>query len=213
MDVDADGAPGPRELLLRAVIEEVAERGYDAATADHISQRAGVPHAVFLDMFGEKQTCFLAAYRGCADDLIAHVTVPIENAPGYRECVQAGLTAFLMYLAEHPSSARACLVEGFGAGPEAIEIRDAVMRSFARFLDSLQQRALPGVDPMPLLSEATVGGVYETVMTRIRSNQVSALPRLTSPLAYFLLAPLVGHEIARREVGLSSEPLGDSSDA
>lgn len=168
-------------------------------------------HDKLVELFGDKKACFLAAYRGYVEKLVANVTEPVRRAPRCREGMHGALAAFLMFLADNPSNARACLVEGFAAGPEVDEIRDRAMRNLARFLDSLQRNALPDAEPVPLLSEATIGGIYQTVATRIRGNQASSLPGLAKPLSYFLLAP-VGHEAALREVGLPTSDRGRPPD-
>jgi AcrR family transcriptional regulator len=194
--VTVGGLGSDRARLLGAVVDEVAERGYEAAALDRICERAGVPEALFKELFGDKHTCFLAACQALADDLMADVASSVHCAANWRESVHAGVGAFLGYLADHPRAASACMVEGLAAGPEALEIRDRTLRSFATLLEALQEFAPTIPDPHSLRSELTVGGIYETAMTRIRNQESSTLPDLEPSLSHFLLAAAVGHDSA-----------------
>jgi len=190
----------PRGALLAAIVSEVAERGYKRTTMVGICSRAGVTPTVFREHFASTETCFLAACRAFADELISRVARALDGSVDWEDGVRTGLGVFLEYLAEHPEAARACMVEGLAAGPEALAIRDVGMRAFAHFVDAFQHRAPDIVEANVLFSEATVGGIYGIVIRRIRDGETSTLPQLLSSLAYFLLAPIVGCPRARLEL-------------
>lgn len=205
MDVEVPAAPHrARADLVAAVVAEVAELGYQQASVAGICERAGVPLTVFAEEFADKEACFLEACQELADALLTQVAAAVESTPDWQDGVRAGLGAFLTYLAEHPSAARACLVEGLAAGPEALAIRDLAMRAFAHFVDIFHTRASEAGGHSTLVSEASVGGIYGIVIRRIRNGQTSTLPELLSSLAYFLLAPVVGCPRARRELSGST---------
>ena len=107
-DGDPDSS-SPRARLLSAVVDQVAECGFESATVRAICRRAGVAQAVFVQLFPDKKACFLAACRALAEGLIAKVGAALEGAHDWREQVRTGLDAFLTYLADHPTAARACL--------------------------------------------------------------------------------------------------------
>ena len=190
-----------RDRLLEAIVAEVDERGYEATTVAGVCRRAGTTLAVFGANFAGKADCFLAACQALADTLLSQVRAALESSRDWQDGVRAGLAAFLAYLADHPGAARACMVEGFAAGPEAVQIRDATMRSFVGLFDDFQDRAVDaGATTRALVSEAAVGGVYEIVARRIRDGAAESLPELLPALAYFLLAPVLGRPQARREL-------------
>src|SRR6478672_2815240 len=54
-----------RARLLRAMTDEVAERGYAATTAVGVIRRAGVSSRAFYEIFPGVEDCFLAAYDAC----------------------------------------------------------------------------------------------------------------------------------------------------
>jgi AcrR family transcriptional regulator len=188
-----------RARLLDAVIDAVDELGYADTTVADICRRAGVGRADFLDVFPDKHACFLAACNALSDALIGRAAAAVEEAADWQQTLRAGLGSVLAYLAHHPVEARACLVEGLAAGPEALAIRDVTMGAFATLLDAFLDSVPEVVASSAPVSEATVGGIYEVIIRRIRDGQTSSLPQLRSSLAYVLLAPVVGGERARLE--------------
>src|SRR5258708_2487926 len=193
-----------RAALLDAIVTEVAEVGYEAASVASICRRSAVAQTLYCELFADKQACFLAACRAFADEILARVSAASEGVRDWERGVRAGLDAFLTYLADHPSAAHALLIEGLAAGPEALAIRDIAMRAFAGFLDTFPERDGEVRDRAALVSEASVGGIYGIVTRRIRDGKTSTLPELSSSLSYFLLAPVVGCPRARLELSTSA---------
>ena len=202
------GHPAPvqpvRARLITSAIAEVAELGYDHAGVAGICVRAGVSRATFQREFSGKEECFLAACQAFADALVTRVRASLHDVRTWQEGVRAGLGVFLTHLAENPTAARACLVEGLAAGPPALAIRDVAMRTFADLVDLFHVQAPEGVDHSALVSEASVGGIYGIVLRRIRDGDTAQLPTLASELAYYLLAPVVGCPQARLELAGSA---------
>jgi AcrR family transcriptional regulator len=73
-------AASQRTRLLEAVGRTVADKGYSAATIEHIVRDAGVSKKTFYEHFSDKLDCFLAAYEAASDELLAHVTAAQEAA-------------------------------------------------------------------------------------------------------------------------------------
>ena len=207
-EVLGGGQPVPvqalRARLITAAVAEVAELGYEHAGVAGICVRAGVSRETFQTEFSGKEECFLAACQAFADALVARVRASGQDARTWQEGVRAGLGVFLTYLAENPTAARACLVEGLAVGRPALAIRDVAMRTFADLVDLFHVQAPDGVDHSALVSEASVGGIYGIVLRRVRDGDTAQLPALASELAYYLLAPVVGCPQARLELAGSA---------
>jgi AcrR family transcriptional regulator len=189
------------ERLLEAVTNEVAEHGYHGSTVHGICRRAGVSQDEFDAVFAGKHECFIASFRAQADELVAHVRGAIRGAPDWRTGAERGLDAFLDYLARRPAAARACLIEGLLAGPQALAIRDEAMRAFAHLFDIFQEHAPhASATDTPVLSEAAVGGIYEVITSRIRDGRTASLPALREQLTYLVVAQAAGQARARSEL-------------
>jgi AcrR family transcriptional regulator len=190
-----------RERLLDAVTLEVAELGYHGASVPGICRRAGVTQEQFDEVFAGKHECFIASFRAQSDELVAHVRGAIRDAPDWRTGAEQGLDAFLDFLARRPAAARACLIEGLLAGPQALAIRDEAMHAFARLFDIFQEHAPHASSTeSPVLSEAAVGGIYEVVASRIRDGKTASLPGLRDQLTYLVMAQAAGRARARSEL-------------
>lgn len=192
----------PRRLLLDAMIETVALRGYDRTTVSRVLFSAGVQEAVFSEHFHDKHDCFLRA----VDELIGHVEheamTQFAQAMPWPERVRAGLRSLLDALAEHPAGASVAFVEILGAGPDAYERARAALRLFTSLLEEGRSYvAEPGQLPAHT-SEAIVGGIVSIVHRRVLQGDTAQLPALHADLTYFALLPYLDHDRALAVAGL-----------
>lgn len=124
-----------RQRLLRAAVEEVAERGYASSTAAGVYGRAGVSSRAFYDNFRGLPDCYLAAYKHCADvttEALREGAASTGLAP--LERFGRVLSTYLRLLADEPAIARTFLVEVYAAGPAAIARRVEVHQRFVTML-------------------------------------------------------------------------------
>ncbi|UGS39046.1 HTH-type transcriptional repressor FabR [Capillimicrobium parvum] len=126
-----------RERLLNAAAAVFAEQGYAKATAEAISREAGMSKATFYEHFTNKEDAILALFDESAEQLVrrmAQATGQVAAAPEAQ--IRAGGRAFLQALAEDPQRAQTLLVEIIGAGPRAVERRDAMLERFASLVEA-----------------------------------------------------------------------------
>ncbi|HEU4657214.1 MAG TPA: TetR/AcrR family transcriptional regulator [Capillimicrobium sp.] len=125
-----------RERLLDAAAHVFARHGYAGATAEAISREAGMSKATFYEHFDNKEDAIIALFETSAQALaqrMAEATSTVLDSP--EEQMRAGGRAFLEGLAQHPERAQTLLVEIIGAGPRAMERRDAMLEQFAALVD------------------------------------------------------------------------------
>jgi len=121
-----------RERLFQAAATVFARSGYAEASAESISREAGMSKATFYEHFANKEECILALFDEGARTVLgamAEATAGAGEDP--RERMRAGIRAFLQQLASHGNESQTLLVEIIGAGPRAIERRDAILQTFA----------------------------------------------------------------------------------
>ena len=135
-----------RQRLLRAVTQIVAETGYASATITGIVKRAGVSPNAFYEHFATKEECFLAAYDGFAQHLLARVAAGLEVGGGWEEFVGSAARAYLGALDDDRVAACAFLVEMDAAGPTARGRRTVALAAFATLLAG-RHRAMRARDP------------------------------------------------------------------
>jgi AcrR family transcriptional regulator len=181
-----------RQRLFDAMAEVVAEVGYEEASVERVLVAAGVSRRTFYELFSDREDCFVAAYDAA---MRAAFKVVVDaylecNTPARR--IEAALAAFLTHWAEHPATARMCIVEVFAAGARARERRAEFMERFAALMehalgDLRGDRALDR-----LAAQALVGGVHEVIYGPIDRRDVRELPGLASEIVSSQIAPLVG---------------------
>jgi AcrR family transcriptional regulator len=186
-----------RRRIMDAIAELTAEQGYDSTKIGDIVRRAGVARKTLYDNFEGKEEVFLAAFDAAFEEAIGRVEEACAKIEGgWEERVQAGLAAFLAYVAEKPALARMCMIEALSATPTATErYEDAVQR----FVE-LTKRTVPDIDQLPdTVDETLVGGVAWIVYQQIRRGEAEKAEDLLPELSEFMLAPFLSaaeHETA-----------------
>jgi AcrR family transcriptional regulator len=178
-----------RRRIMNAIAELTAEQGYDATKIGDIVRRAGVARKTLYDNFEGKEEVFLAAFDAAVDEVFRRVEEDCAKAgDGWEEQVQAGLAAFLRYVAEEPALARMCMIEALSATPAATERYEQAVQ---RFVD-LTKSTVPHNDQLPeTIDETLVGGVAWIVYQQIRRSETEKAEDLLPELSEFMLAPFL----------------------
>jgi AcrR family transcriptional regulator len=196
-----------RERILSAVGDVVSVAGYRDMSVEDVIVTAGVSRRTFYEHFKNKEDAFLAAYDAVLMQLLSTVRDAIERERTFSARMQAGLSAFLDFLAREPGFARMCIVEALAAGPDAIARRNGAMTAFATLISDNAREIGTPLTPPPLTAETIVGGIYEVVYTRIVRGDIRQLPQLLPDLLYPALLPYEGKELALSEYRRVKEEL------
>jgi AcrR family transcriptional regulator len=184
--------------IMDALAELCAEQGYEATKISDIVRRAKVARKTLYDNFEGKEEVFLATFDAAREEAMGRVRESCEAAEGWRDAVEAGLGAFLGYVAEKPVLARMCMVEALSATPAATERYE---RALADFVE-LARRSLPEADGLPeTIDETLVGGVAWIVYQRIRREEARDAVDLLPELSEFVLSPYI-------QAGADAQPRG-----
>lgn len=192
-------AENQRQRILAAVADVASLTGYAAMTVDEICGTAGLSRRTFYDLFSDKHEAFMATLDRVAAGLEAAVNSGFAPEHEFPAAVRNCLAAFLGYLQSEPHRADVLLVESLAAGPEAIERRRASLVHFAELLRRGAEHLPAERRPPPLTAETIVGGIYEVAYSRTLSGEVATLMELLPDLAYSMMQPYLGHEVARIE--------------
>jgi AcrR family transcriptional regulator len=176
-----------RRRIMDALAELSAEQGYEATKISDVVRHAGVARKTLYDNFEGKEQVFLAAFDAARDEALERVEARCAEAEdGWREKIEAGLGAFLGYVAEQPALARMCMVEALSATPTTIK----------RYEDAKQQLVEMAGEGMPhaarlpeTIDETLVGGVAWIVYRKVRSGEAEQAEQLLPELTEFMLAP------------------------
>jgi AcrR family transcriptional regulator len=190
-----------RGRIIQAMIEAVAQRGYQETRVADVVEGAGVARKTFYDFFNDKEACFLAAYDRVSAELYEAAAGSFNgtsDAP-WAERIRASMGALLDLLASWPEGARFAIVEVLAAGPKALVRRDAALRQFAELVEAGRTESaleLPG-----MTSLAIVGGVFELLYSEILHGATARLPARLPDVVYWVTQPFLGADgaVAERE--------------
>jgi AcrR family transcriptional regulator len=179
-----------RRRMMDAIAELTAERGYEATKIADVVRGAGVARKTLYDNFEGKEDLFLAAIDSSLAEARERVEAACSEAEGvWQKRVEAGLAAFLDFVAERPAAARMCLIESISATPSSAARYDAGLRVYVDLLN----RATPADLGLPdTIEETLVGGVAWLVNQQIRHGETSEAGELLPELAEFVLSPYYG---------------------
>lgn len=178
-----------KRRIMTAIAELTAEQGYEATKIGDIVRRAGVARKTLYDNFEGKEEVFLAAFDAAFDEAMRRIEESCAEVEGdWEEKLQAGLDAFLRYVAEEPALARMCMIEALSATPAATERYENAMQRFVE----LTKRIVPHDEGLPdTIEETLVGGVAWIVYQQIRRDETDKAEDLLPELSEFMLAPFV----------------------
>jgi AcrR family transcriptional regulator len=187
-----------RERIVTALVDTVAERGYNATTVAHITKAASVSRRTFYEHFADKEACFLAAYEMVADHIRDSMQAAAGSFEEWPQKVRAALGTMLRFLAGEPELARLCMIEPIAAGGEIAARHRASMQSLVEILKAGRPE-LGDERPLPEATEETlVGGIVSLVVREISSGRTEQLEALLPDLVELALSPYVGSEQAER---------------
>jgi hypothetical protein len=129
--------------------------------------------------------------------------------PDWPRAIDAGLRGVIGYLVNEPAYARLTFVDAFGASPETIALRDALLREYAARFRPGYAYAPEGQKVPDIAAEAVVGGCWQVIHEYIDNDRLDELPAAQAQLTYMLLTPFLGAERAAK-VALSSPWLDGS---
>jgi AcrR family transcriptional regulator len=169
-----------RERLLRAMLESVAEHGYDGTTVPQVVAGAKVSRNAFYALFADKADCFLALCDDLAGEVLDDISNPTEDH--WLAALRSGTGRYLRWWQERPAFSRTYFVELPSAGARAVEQRDRQYERFVAMFDGLaawaraQQPDLPPAGP--LATRAIVLAVTELVAGEVRAGRTARLTDL-----------------------------------
>jgi AcrR family transcriptional regulator len=179
----------PRERLVTAITDTIAERGYPDATIIEIADRASASLSTFYANFENKEEALIAALDRERTLSLGVFRAAYEGAPDWPLATRAGIDALFGFLAAEPAGASVAVVDVFTGGPEALEAGDQTIRAFQVFLEPGPELAphLP-----PIVPEAVGNAVYALIYGQIREDRLERLRELTPTATFVQLAPFVG---------------------
>jgi len=184
-----------RERLQTALIELIAQRGYQAVRILDLTKLARVSRPTFYSLYADKEELFLAAYDEIAKRTANTIMEAYQTQGSPGERLRRAMRAFAELAAAEPEAVSLMVLGAFGAGPKALERRNRTLQALEQSISSSRsaaarsaaQKARKAVtvvaDETDLTVKVILGGIREVTAARLRRGQASALPALADELA------------------------------
>lgn len=181
--------------IMDAFAALTAEQGYDATKISDIVRRAGVARKTLYDNFDGKEEVFLATFDSARDEVLRRVREGgAEAGKDWRDQIEAGLAAFLGFVAEQPTLARMCMIESLSATPVTTKRYEDAMETYVE----MARKTMPADKRLPeTIAETAVGGVAWIVYQQIRRGDAEGAEDLLPELTEFMLAPYGAAPVAK----------------
>lgn len=185
-----------RELLLWAIAEAVAAKGYEAARVEDVVERSGLSRSTYYKHFHDKEECFFAAYDAAIESICERVAGALASAGSSAGKAEAGLRALIGPLTAQPAVANLSLeIRTVGAAG-----RERYDRTLSRFARLTADASGGDAGAMAEWSPLVAGGVAGVIASEVREGRGAQLDSLLPELMFTVLVPCVGVERAIAEM-------------
>jgi AcrR family transcriptional regulator len=156
-----------------ALIQVVAENGYDGVKVRDIVRVAEISSRAFYELFADKEDCFLQSYDLVARRATRGLVTAHGDASDLEERLRLSLDEMVDGIEREPQAARLALVEVYGAGEAASEHAWRAERVLVGALVEAFASPPDGVVLPPLVLEGMVVGVAAVVRRRLLDGRLT----------------------------------------
>ncbi|TMK98977.1 MAG: TetR/AcrR family transcriptional regulator [Actinobacteria bacterium] len=176
-DVERD----QRERLRRALIELIAERGYESVRIADLTKLAHVSRPTFYALYKDKEELMLSAYEDIARRTADTALKAYEVQGSLQDRMKVSMQAFCDLAASDPDAMSLFLFGAFGAGPKALQQRARSLEAFEQSAE-MTRDSLAAAFAAGLTTKVIFGGIREVAAARLRAGRASELPGLAPEL-------------------------------
>jgi AcrR family transcriptional regulator len=168
-------AANRRRQLLDVALERFAHSGLEATTMDEIAQAAGVTKPLLYQHFESKRALFLELLDDVVERIIKDLTLAAESAPGPRQQVEAGFSAYFHFVLHNESAMRLLLDSML---PHDTQFAEAMRRVDDTIAGAIAPLINADIDPehQRVLAAAVVGMAEGVTRDWLRAQTEHAAP-------------------------------------
>jgi AcrR family transcriptional regulator len=200
---EGDGErPDPHaDPVATALVELIAERGYEATDIEAVIRRAGIERAEFDRRFADKEDCVLKVYEAFIADFEAEVRAAYEAFPDWPTSLRAAAYAAADWMEERPQTARFGGVDVLYARNEMIRVRREEVFQYCAGLIDAGRAVAPDPAAVPEAAPImAIGAVAQMLTQRMQRGVDLESPRMVPELMYAAVKPYLGEDAARFEL-------------
>jgi AcrR family transcriptional regulator len=202
-----------RRRIHSAMVEAVAELGYDAVTVRGLARRASVSTRTFYQHYASKDDCFWAVHQLIVRRLLRSIGAAQAGVADASERLQRSIQATTREWSHNPKAARLMLIEAYMAGLGGATRARKSMRLIGASFAGERAQGLTERHASPPLAEGVIAGVAGVARSRLLKEDGDALVDLGDELARWAISlqDPAAAELNDLELDLGSRIAGLSS--
>ena len=150
-----------RERLLRAMASCTSELGYQGTTVGDVVRVAHTSRSAFYEHFADKQECFLEVYRRMTETFITAALDAAAGVEPWQEKLEAGISTYFRWMAQHPEVARSTIIEIHEAGRAGLVARSKALQQWMRTIEGVAILARRSGEELPELDEVAFAAIIQ----------------------------------------------------
>jgi len=185
-----------RDALFLAMLDELAERGYEEASVERARQAVAMSAGEFEAEFADKDDCLFAAYDWITEVVVEKASAGCDGSEPWPDRVRFGLERLLEQVAAQPQLAEVLTRSFPGIRPVAYERYVALLGRFVPFMH--EGREYSGVDEeLPREVELLAVGAAEAIIFgEVDAGRAERLPQMMPEILFSVLVPFMGPDRA-----------------
>jgi AcrR family transcriptional regulator len=196
-----------RRRLRAAMIDLVAERGYERVTVRALAKHAGVSTRTFYRHFANGDDCLGFTCESTLECALRRMEEASSDGLDWEHGLRLAVASMMRDFGRQPEAATVALVEAFAGGPAVVARTDAMTGTIAALLSDLIGAAPdPAAAPRRLVS-GMVAGALRIASATAMAGRAHELPRLAPAVSDWMLS-LVSSPV---ESGLGGPAYGGSN--
>jgi AcrR family transcriptional regulator len=195
-----------RDRIYEAMLDLVAEHGYEATSLEQLSERAACSPEDFEREFDGMEACAFWVFDRIVEEFTAAVEAAYSVRGAWRDALRAAAYAGARYQRDHPRETRFGALEFLWVSDMARARREATFNRFVELIDAGRQE-LDDPDSIPRSeAEAVIGSIAEMLTKSARRDSIIDPDHYMPQLMYFAVLPYLGPEAAAEELEIPPPP-------
>lgn len=193
--------------LRRALIDLVAERGFEGLGVEDVCARARLPRSAFEARFADLRECALAVYLADMADYDRAIAAAVDSAAPWRTRLRETAYATARYIAARPCATNFDVVAMLAVGEIAQAHRDRYVRRLVDLIDEGRREPGAPASLTPATAEGVFGAIYQLLSRELVGEaRTAGAAELVPQLMYLAVRPYLGDGAAREELSTPPPP-------
>jgi AcrR family transcriptional regulator len=188
-----------RTTLLEAMLDQLAENGYDGTSVEAALKRTGILRGEFETEFSDKDECLFAAY-----DELHRQTIELARsectADAWPQRMRQGLAVLLTAIAANPQKAIVATRLFPAIRPAAYRRYTELISAFVPLMREGRDYSEASEDLPAEVELLAVGAAEAIIFGEVDAGRAAQLPGMLPEILFSVLVPFIGPERAAEEM-------------